>query len=632
MNRIAPLLIILATTVTLAQNATTPGPIDTPYPTITCLAVDWLIEGDENLNCTVAVKYRESGTTGWHEAMPLRRVPAGNNLGFSWHNKCSGSLFDLKPATAYEISLTLSDPDGGSAQETVTATTRPVPRVTENAVITDIPADTYGTLDPENGTEAAPRIYRSVDGSAKYDFVDLQNKKWVILWGLTIKSSGETSARAIKANGAQNCAIRYCTIEGLYGITAYGDGLTDCYIADNIITGTTGWSNATMGADGENEGEGIQFTGPGNVICHNRIIGFRDCISTMEDDEAENQYGIDMYNNDIFTGADDGIEADFCSGNCRVLRNRITNSYVGVSSQPGLGGPTYFIRNVMYNVVHAAFKFKRDSRGDVALHNTVVKVGAGLAGNDAMDFAFFRNNLAIGGPTGGVDWGGYGAGNPYAADIRDPGDHSSFDYDAVGVSGVQYIAKIGGEPFDEVEPHGIADITLTEVFPGVDFPNPPVPERDTVDLRPAAGSVVIDRGVVLPNINDGYTGTAPDCGAYEAGAPLPIYGPRPEGIDEESAIFNRFVYHGKQPRTGNSMLQITTARERLNVSGILHPTGRTVISLHSLSGRNICEIDLPYRRTEHLHVSFPVKSLTPGCYLVQVRTGATCISAPTIIR
>ncbi len=615
-----------------AQNATTPGAVSTPCPTVVNLAIEWLIEGDDNLNCTVAVKYRASGTAAWHEGMPLRRVPAGSNLGFSWENKCSGSIFDLHPGTTYEISLSLSDPDGGSAEETVTATTRPVPRITDDAVVTDIPAGTYGTLDPENGTAAHPRVYRSVDGSAVYDFVDLQNKEWVIIWGLTVTSSGEASARAIKANGAKNCAIRYCTLTGQYGITAYGEGLTDCYIADNVITGTTGWSNETMGADGDNKGEGIQFTGPGNVICHNRVTGFRDCISTMEDDEAFNQYGIDIYNNDIFTGADDGIEADFCFGNCRVMRNRITNSYVGLSSQPGLGGPTYFIRNVMYNVVHAAFKFKRDSRGDVALHNTIVKVGAGLAGNDAMDFAFFRNNLAIGGPTGGVDWGGYGAGNPYAADIRDPGEHSSFDYDAVGVSGVSFVAKIGGDPFDEVEPHGIANIKLDEVFPGIVFPNPPVPERDTVDLRPAAGSAVIDKGTVIPNINDGFTGSAPDCGAYEAGDPVPLYGPRPEGVDEGSAVIGRHAVHGRQPFFGAGMPHLSATAGHLTVSCLLQSGGKTVISLHTLSGRTVRVLDSRYRQAGAFIGRFAIAGVPPGWYVVQIRSGVVRKTGSVVVR
>ena len=112
-----------------------------------------------------------------------------------------------------------------------------------------------------------------------------------------------------------------------------------------------------------------------------------------------------------------------------------------------------------------------------------------------MDYAYFRNNLAIGGPTGGVIWGEYGAGNPYAADIINPGIHSDLDYDAVGVFEVSYRAKIGGQSFSEVEMHGIEKITLDRTFSGVEFPNPPVPEREVQDLRPMAGSKVKPKSV-----------------------------------------------------------------------------------------------------------------------------------------
>ncbi len=46
------------------------------------------------------------------------------------------------------------------------------------------------------------------------------------------------------------------------------------------------------------------------------------------------------------------------------------------------------------------------------------------------------------------------------------------------------------------------------------------------DLRLSAGSAAQDTGEVLPNLNDGFSGAAPDAGAYEIGAALPVYGPR----------------------------------------------------------------------------------------------------------
>jgi hypothetical protein len=60
----------------------------------------------------------------------------------------------------------------------------------------------------------------------------------------------------------------------------------------------------------------------------------------------------------------------------------------------------------------------------------------------------------------------------------------------------------------------------------VAYPASPFPERPPHDLRLAPGGAAIDVGAVLPGINDGFTGAAPDLGAHELGAPLPAYGPR----------------------------------------------------------------------------------------------------------
>ena len=63
-------------------------------------------------------------------------------------------------------------------------------------------------------------------------------------------------------------------------------------------------------------------------------------------------------------------------------------------------------------------------------------------------------------------------------------------------------------------------------------PDPKDPQRfhrpDEYDFTLRQGSKAVDAGVVLPNVNDGFTGRAPDLGAYERGRPLPVYGPRKE--------------------------------------------------------------------------------------------------------
>jgi hypothetical protein len=510
----------------MAQKQIVAGEIEMPYPTLINLAFEWYIAGDNNYNASVDVAYRKQSTVVWNCAMPLRRIRKGEYEGFKWRERFSGSIFDLQPGTSYEVRLTLTDPDGGSLARIVHAQTRPVPD-DSNGEIHDIAPGRYDTLHTKSGTLEKPVVYRCRNGIASFQFIDMTAKKYVFIEGINVENLA-TEGVGIRMDGAEWCNIINNNINAVYGIVADKPGATNCYFSDNVIEGICTWELSSMGNLGKNEGEGIQITGPGNVICYNKVSKFRDCISTMEGIRASNQTCVDIYNNDIYEGVDDGIEADFCLSNCRIVRNRLTDCCVGLSSQPGLGGPTYFIRNVMYNIIHSGFKLKRFSRGDVVLHNTLIKIGVGLGGNSKMDYAFFRNNLTFGGPTYGVVLpGGYDTGRPFASDVIAPGRHSSFDYDAVGVWGTPYRAQIGKQKFEDVEKHGTGKLDFSATFPQVSFPeNALSVTRLVPDLRPSLQSNVIDAGEVIPNVNDDFNGKAPDCGAFEQGKVLPHYGPR----------------------------------------------------------------------------------------------------------
>ncbi|MBA3845459.1 MAG: right-handed parallel beta-helix repeat-containing protein [Planctomycetes bacterium] len=563
MRRLHPTFLALACATRLAAgDAITPGEVTTPWPTITNLAVEWAFTGDDDADSTVDARFRPVGATDWREAMRLRRVVGGDSQTvepvFTWATRHSGSIIDLRPDTEYEIALTLTDPDGGSAERSVRVRTRPVPQAAADAPVRKVGPSTIASLQageiglleagdygefhaPRDGEPGKPIVLRSLDGSAVFKHISLHERKWVFVEGVTVRNPDQDQT-GIKMNFSERCVVRRCTIEATNGIRATQiPGARESYIADNIITGTTPWTNAAMGAGGANIGEGIEMTGPGNVICFNLVRGHRDCISTYEATPTE-QICVDIIGNDIAVGADDGIEADFLHHNGRVLRNRLTNCFVGISSQPGFGGPNYIIRNVMYNLAYAPFKLHRGSVGDVVLHNTVVKCGDGMAcfSGTAFDQAYFRNNLCIGGPNGGEVWGGYGSGNSWAAHLAAHGPLCSFDYDALGTHLTPFHVRIGKFNADSIEelrkgPHEQHAVQVgMDVFDGVAFPDPPLPEREAPDLRPRAGSAVVDVALRLPNINDGFAGDGPDMGAYEAGQPLPHYGPRPVGVDEST--------------------------------------------------------------------------------------------------
>ena len=52
-------------------------------------------------------------------------------------------------------------------------------------------------------------------------------------------------------------------------------------------------------------------------------------------------------------------------------------------------------------------------------------------------------------------------------------------------------------------------------------------KAEDFDFRLKPNAAAIDRGIALPNVNEGFTGRAPDLGALEAGRPSPHFGPRP---------------------------------------------------------------------------------------------------------
>jgi len=562
---------IAALWLVLAGNATVPGEVTSPYPTITNLAVEWKIAGDDNLNGVVSVEYRRTGESAWHRAMPLRRVPAGQSYNtrpiYTWENKHSGSIFDLQPDSEYEIHLTLRDPDGGSAERTIRARTRPVPHAAANAslvkaapgslvrleaaahpgeVLLLAPGDYGDFVATRDGEPGRPIVIRSSDGRAVFRTISLRERKHLFLEGVTVESHPDLAhidagGSGINLLGGEDLVVRRCNVHALFGIVAYRPpGIKNCYIADNVVTGMMPWETQRMGDVPPNVGEGIQITGPGNVVCYNRVTGFRDNLSLMEDTDAHEQICDDFYNNDIYRADDDGIEADFAMGNVRVMRNRLTNIFMGLSSQPGLGGPTYFIRNVMYNVILAPFKPSRRSTGDVFLHNTAIKVGDGFhaSGERPWTRAFSRNNLLIGG-VGGGQFGRWSSGDGLAISLTGADETDDLDYDGAGSHGMPFRGRIGSVHFESLEDlhshttekHAVP-VDIDVFSTDVPFPNPPLPERPVPDLRLRAASAAIDAGVPIPNINDGYRGAAPDLGAYEFGQDLPHYGPRPEGVDE----------------------------------------------------------------------------------------------------
>lgn len=601
-----------------AADATSPGVPVAPTPTTCGIGVEWPFSGDDDGDGRVALRYRPAGGA-WRTGMPLFRIPAGTAAGRSWSSRHAGSLFDLAPATTYEIELTLADPDGGGALRTLTATTRALPAPAAGAVvrpatpasfagvlaaaragdIVELAAGTYpGFTLATDGEPGRPLVVRAAAGAAAVidGSIELIGRRHVQLGGLTVNGR-------IRLNASRAVAITCCTVNARADRGA-GDGIVsflssqDAYIADNTVLGTTMWSEAALGVSGANLGEGICLTGPGHVIRNNHVRGFRDGISLMEYAEAVDQHDIDIVENEVAQCADDGIEADFAAGNVRVLRNRLTDCFMGISSQPGLGGPLYLVRNALYNVVFEAFKLHNGSHGDVLLHNTVVKQGDALSvfAGAPITRLYSRNNLVIGGP--GRTWGGYDTGSGRVMWLEDlVAAGADLDYDGFGSTAATFTARFAGVTATSLadlrrrttEAHAQA-VDLGVFAAAVAVPAAPMSVSAAADLRPRPGGAAVDRGVAIPGINDGFGGTAPDLGAYEAGTPLPPYGPRDGGVGD--AVPPRIGGLGISAITADSALVSWTTDEPADSQvdygpdaayGLSSPLSATLTTTHAVT-------------------------------------------------
>src|SRR5262245_51971450 len=112
-----------------------PGELVIEPPTLINLGFEWFVQGDTNRNASVEMSFRKKGTEAWRAALPLlrlngERIYAESRIDLVAPNMFAGSVLDLDPGTAYDIRLTMVDPDGvqGERSRIVTVSTRPEPQ------------------------------------------------------------------------------------------------------------------------------------------------------------------------------------------------------------------------------------------------------------------------------------------------------------------------------------------------------------------------------------------------------------------------------------------------------------------------------------------------------------------------
>src|SRR5262245_20006046 len=256
---------------------------------------------------------------------------------------------------------------------------------------------------------------------------------------------------------------------------------------------------------------------------------------------------IDIYNNYITNAHDNSIEMDGSMHNIRVMRNMLINSASHpMSTQPSTGGPIYFIRNIAYNAPGGSTRLTAGSPGVLFYNNTILtETNGGASAN-----VHWRKHLMLGqnaqAPIFSVNTNTNYSSSDYNG-FRPNSGNESFQWNSPPANVPMILAdgagavKLETRKFPTLEAYAqatkqdqhsvLVDYDVFVKVTKLDAKDLATVQRlykaEDFDFRLRAGSAAVDRGTVLPNVTDGFTGQARDLGALEVAQPLPIYGPRP---------------------------------------------------------------------------------------------------------
>jgi hypothetical protein len=625
-----------------------PGPIRY-YSTIKSIGIEWDITGDTNHNASCGITYNKTAMSSPISALPLFRVDFrgwfdGDSADRAY-NMLAGSILFLEPGTAYDVQLSLIDPDGGKKDTVIEIATRPVPALpTSGRTLHAAPgsgggdgtsgspykglaaaqtaaragdiilvhAGNYGNFNfSKSGTAASSIVWKAAgNGDAVIDYGRIIGSS-IWLYGLKFVNSRSQQYALVGQSGSPSNVVTNCSFTGFnYGITMQS-GSNDWYIADNVFVGDKGTPTGTE-ADYEGEAVELEHT-DGHTVCFNTISHVGDGVSYAN-------RNCDIYNNDIFDVTDDGIEPDYGYANIRVWENRITNPHNhGLSIQPMYCGPWYFIRNQVVGTTHYALKWRVADRMLIA-HNTFVGWNTLNVYDQNILRSVSRNNLWIQAGGSGYVWEAMSCTDEctlperWTPDWRTDVDYDGFDWGSSspvfkwGDPVVRYTGLSQFTSGSGIETHGMhvdkADLFDSLGVPGADS----LYERHYLTLK--AGCGAIDKGAILPGINADFSGAAPDLGAYERGRPLPHYGIRAEGgsavMQRKGEVSSIHPVSVAFRKTGSGLT--------LKLSGL--NAANTALLLYDLSGRQVLEKRFVCPQAGTMTIRLPL--LPEGSYVAAV--------------
>lgn len=337
----------------------------------------------------------------------------------------------------------------------------------------------------------------------------LKNVAYVSLEGFEIRYYGNSVyGKGIYLRNVSNCVIRNNRIHQVYtGIWLKGTSdfnlIESNYLWDTAIY-TWPWSDVK---GSYHEGAAISLEGrKGNIVRKNEIEGFFNGITVAYWDDLQDpsmNQGVVVSNNKIHHILDDCVEPEGTCSNLLILDNEMYESTVGVSLAPITLGPVFVIRNTISDFQLTSFKFSSNTTGPCFLyHNTAITTKEntnGIVSSGPWENITFKNNII--------------AGTCYAIEDHELSGSANFDYDNLYTT----------DPARFVKWKNTRYYSTKEFFQGAFQEEHGISESSRFvdawkrDFSLQGNSPNIDRGVIIPNVNDDFLGSAPDIGAFEYG-------------------------------------------------------------------------------------------------------------------
>lgn len=346
----------------------------------------------------------------------------------------------------------------------------------------------------------------------------VEGRDWVWIEGFEMRFYGTEYGCGVCARNASHIVIRKNRIHNLQNPvfvewTGGEDRGNDTRIEYNemydALSGEWAWS-AVKGTSMESIA--IVLRGhTGAIVRGNTIHHYFNGIYTSSSAALDNPgvaFDADIYNNTIRHIGDDALEPEGTAVNHRFRNNTIDSILVGVSLAPVTMGPVWVMRSTISNFSGRSVKWDRNSDGWVLIyHNTSWTNYANVTLMDVINpvhNSVMRNNIFQGGGyaileqtvgSTGHDWN-YDNWSTAATGPR-------FKWENVDYAALNQLCRAAG-----LECNG------HENAPGLANPG-------GGDFTLLPNSPNIDRGALIPGVNDAFNGSAPDIGAFEStyGAP-----------------------------------------------------------------------------------------------------------------